>query len=213
MDVAFHMIGRTVLLYIVILIIFRVMGKREIGELSILDLVVFIMIAEIAVVGIEDTKDPLFHTILPMTVLLIIQVSLAYIALKSERIRHFIDGKPTIIIHQGKIDEKAMAKQRYNFDDLLIQLREKQVRYVEDVEFAILEPSGKLSVYEKEKKKRGMPNPLILDGEIQREGLSNIQKDEKWLQKELTERGFMNIRKISYCSFHDGTFHIDIYEK
>lgn len=120
METALIMIGRTVFLYFLILLIFRLIGKREIGELSILDLVVFVMIAELAVVGIEDTKDPLLHTILPIGVLLIIQISLAYLSLKSDVIRHLIDGKPTIIINQDKIDERAMRSQRYNFDDLLM---------------------------------------------------------------------------------------------
>ncbi len=185
------------------------MGKREIGELSILDLVVFIMIAEIAVVGIEDAKDPLYHTILPMVVLLIIQVSLAYISLKNERVRHLIDGKPTIIIHNGKIDAKAMAKQRYNFDDLLMQLREKEIRRVQDVEFAVLEPSGKLSVYQKDDKQHGIPFPLILDGKIQRENLRLTNKDEGWLQEELQKRGYKEIEEIFYCSFENGKFEIE----
>ncbi len=214
MDVAINMIGRTVVLYFIILIIFRLMGKREIGELSILDLVVFIMLAEIAVIGIENTKDPLFHTVLPMLVLLIIQLSLAYISLKSERIRHLIDGKPTIIIHRGKIDEKAMAKQRYNYDDLLMQLREKDIQHLSDVEFAILEPSGKLSVFQKEGKSNSdFTWPIILDGEIQQDGLHKIDKDEHWLKKELRDRGYMDVSDISFCSFEKGTFHIDLYNE
>ncbi len=145
---------RTLLLYGVILFIFRVMGKREIGELSILDLVVFIMIGEMAVIAIEQPKDSIFHTIVPMIVLTIAQIAFAYFSLKSEMFRRLVDGSPTIIINNGKIDEKAMRKQRYNFDDLLIQLREKNIKNIADVEFAILEPSGKLSVFEKEKVKK-----------------------------------------------------------
>lgn len=214
MDVAIHMIGRTIVLYFIILIIFRLMGKREIGELSILDLVVFIMLAEIAVIGIEDTKDPLFHTVLPMVVLLIIQLSLAYVSLKSERIRHLIDGKPTIIIHKGKIDEKAMAKQRYNFDDLLMQLREKDIQHIHDIEIAILEPSGRLSVFQKEEKSdNDFTWPIILDGEIQQEGLHKMDKDEHWLRKELRDRGYKNVSDISFCSYENGTFHIDLYNE
>lgn len=142
---------RTVILYFVILIIFRLMGKREIGELSILDLVVFIMMAEIAVLAIENVDDHLFHTILPMLVLMMIQVTFAYLSLKNRRIRQALDGKPTIIIKYGKIDEDAMKSQRYNFDDLMVQLRENNVERVADVSFAILEPSGKLTVVKNKK--------------------------------------------------------------
>jgi len=214
METSLTIIGRTIFLYFIILLIFRLMGKREIGELSILDLVVFVMIAELAVVGIEDTKDPLYHTLLPIIVLLIIQISLAYFSLKSNMLRHLIDGKPTIIINKGKIDENAMKKQRYNFDDLLMQLREKDIKSLHEVEYAILESSGKLSVLKKgQKEKAELMMPLILDGEIQEDGLKEIGKDEYWLRKELNKRGYHHIQHISFCSFGKGTFHIDIMDQ
>ncbi len=207
---------RTILLYVLILIIFRVMGKREIGELSILDLVVFIMIAEMAVVAIEDTKDPLLHTIIPMLLLMVIQITLAMASLKSKRFRDFVDGKPTIIINRGKIDEKAMRKQRYNFDDLMSQLREKDIRSIADVEFAILESSGKLSVIEKEKNQNMLEKggditiPLIIDGTVNEENLKRIEKTNLWLRQELKKRGYNEIKKISFCSYENGQFFIDL---
>ena len=142
---------RTLLLYLLILAMFRLMGKREIGELSLLDLVVFMMIAEMAAVSIENTDEPIMRTIVPMALLMVVQIVFAFLSLKSKRFRDLIDGKPTIIINNGKIDEQAMRKQRYNIDDLLVQLSEKDIRNIADVEFAILETSGKLSVFEKEK--------------------------------------------------------------
>lgn len=207
----FIIIFRTILLYLLILIIFRLMGKREIGELSILDLVVFIMIAEIAAVAIENTRDPLIHTVLPMVLLMIIQIVLAIISLKSKRFRDFVDGKPTIIINRGKIDEKAMRKQRYNFDDLMIQLREKDVRSIMDVEFAILESSGKLSVIERDKNKKDgdITIPLVIDGCINEENLNRINQTNLWLRQELKKQGYHDIKKISFCSFENGKFFID----
>jgi uncharacterized membrane protein YcaP (DUF421 family) len=206
------MIARTLFLYFLILLIFRIMGKREIGELSILDLVVFIMIGEMAVIAIEKTEDPLLHTVVPMLVLMIIQILFALLSLKSETFRELVDGKPTIIINKGKIDEEAMRKQRYNFDDLLVQLREKNVKNVADVEFAILEPSGKLSVFEKEKGKKKQPSlalPLIKDGVIQEEHLALIDQTNLWLRQQLRKRGYKDIKKISYCTYEDGIFYID----
>ena len=205
-------IFRTLLLYGVILFIFRMMGKREIGELSILDLVVFIMIGEMAVIAIEQPKDPIFHTIVPMIVLTTAQIAFAYFSLKSEMFRRLVDGSPTVIINNGKIDEKAMRKQRYNFDDLLIQLREKNIKNVADVEFAILEPSGKLSVFEKERGKKETPSlalPLIKDGVIQEEHLALINRTAAWLIEQLKKRGYEQIDHISYCTYEDGTFYID----
>jgi len=203
-------ISRTILFYILILVIFRFMGKREIGELSILDLVVFIMIAEMAVVAIEDLKLPVMHTVLPMVILMMIQLTLAIISLKSKRFRDLIDGRPTVIIKNGKIDEGAMRKQRYNFDDLLLQLREKNIRSIADVEFAILEPSGKLSVLEKDPKKDGdMTIPLIVDGAVQEENLKRIDKTNFWLRQELKKKGYPDVKRISFCSFEGGQFFVD----
>ncbi|MED0687752.1 DUF421 domain-containing protein [Anoxybacillus ayderensis] len=203
---------RTLLLYVAILFIFRMMGKREIGELSILDLVVFIMIGEMAVIAIEQPKDPIFHTLVPMIVLTIAQIAFAFFSLKSEAFRRLVDGSPTVIINNGKIDEKAMRKQRYNFDDLLIQLREKNIKNIADVEFAILEPSGKLSVFEKDKRKKKTPSlalPLIKDGVIQEEHLTLIDQTPTWLIKQLKKRGYERIEHISCCTYENGTFYID----
>lgn len=204
---------RTILIYVLIVLIFRLMGKREIGELSILDLVVFIMIAEIAVVAIEDYRDPILPTLFPMFILLSIQVLLAFLSLKSKKMRDFIEGEPTFIIKNGEIDEAAMKSQRYNFDDLLIQLREKNIRNIADVEFAILETSGKLSVFEKEKEKSSITIPLIMDGIIQESNLSTIGKTNLWLRQQLKEKGYTDIKNISFCSYQDGEFYIDLIDQ
>ena len=204
---------RTLFLYFLIVFIFRVMGKREIGELSILDLVVFIMIAEMAVTAIEDPKDPLIHTVIPMLILMMIQISLAYISLKNQNIRHLLDGKPTIIINRGKVDEHAMRTQRYNFDDLMTQLRDKNINNVADVEFAILETTGKLSVIEKQDENKKQPElqlPLIVDGIIQENNLSIINKNNLWLRQQLRKLGYKETKQISLCTFGKGVFFIDL---
>ncbi|MGF6948283.1 uncharacterized membrane protein YcaP (DUF421 family) [Neobacillus sp. B4I6] len=210
---------RTLLFYAVILVIFRVMGKREIGELSILDLVVFIMIGEMAVVAIERIHTPLFHTVVPMVLLMLIQITLAIFSLKSKKFRNLIDGQPSIIINRGKIDENAMRKQRYNFDDLMTQLREKNIRSIADVEFAILESSGSLSVIEKLKNNNNESElgditiPLILDGNIEEESLKRINKTNLWLRQELKKQGYRDVKKISFCSYENGKFFIDLQDE
>lgn len=206
---------RTLIFYLLILGIFRMMGKREIGELSILDLVVFMMIGELAVVAIERPNVKLLHAILPMALLMAIQISMAIISLKSKKFRDFVDGKPSIIINRGKIDENVMRKQRYNFDDLMTQLREKDIRSIGDVEFAILESSGSLSVIEKQKndqdaqKSEDITIPLIIDGCIVEENLQTINKTNLWLRQELKKRGYRDIKQISFCSYENGKFFID----
>lgn len=209
-------IFRTIFFYILILVIFRLMGKREIGELSILDLVVFIMIGELAIVAIDNPNKSLIHTSIPMVLLMLIQIVLATLSLKSKKFRDLVDGKPTIIINRGKIDEEAMRKQRYNFDDLLTQLREKDIRSIADVEFAILESSGSLSVIERMNNSDGKPKdgditiPLIIDGNIEEENLTRINKTNLWLRQELKKMGYRDVRKISFCSFENGKFFVDI---
>ncbi|WP_242253467.1 MULTISPECIES: DUF421 domain-containing protein [Bacillus cereus group] len=211
-------IGRTMLLYIIILIIFRLMGKREIGELSVLDLVVFIMLGEMAVVAIENTDKSLWHQLVPMTFLMCIQIILSVISLKYQRFRHLIEGEPAILVNAGKIDEKKMRKQRYNIDDLMMQLREQGVGDVRDVEYAILEPSGKLSVFQKQKSKKSkndMPIftlPLIIDGEIQSNHLQMIEHTDEWLIEKLKKLGYNDIKQILYCSFQNGQFFVDVKE-
>jgi uncharacterized membrane protein YcaP (DUF421 family) len=210
MEEYFLIIFRTLFLYALVLLIFRIMGKREIGELSILDLVVFIMIGELAVVAIDNQYEPVLHSVLPMLLLMMIQISFAMLSLKSKKFRDMIEGKPTLIINRGKIDEKEMRRQRYNFDDLLMQLREKDIRNIADVEFAILEPSGKLSVFEKENKDTGdITIPLIMDGQIVDVNLSRINKTNLWLRQELKKNGYSDIKNISFCSYQNGSFFID----
>ncbi|PFS54208.1 hypothetical protein COK41_27150 [Bacillus cereus] len=214
-------IGRTMLLYIIILIIFRLMGKREIGELSVLDLVVFIMLGEMAVVAIENTDKSLWHQLVPMTFLMCIQIILSVISLKYQRFRHLIEGEPAILVNAGKIDEKKMRKQRYNIDDLMMQLREQGVGDVRDVEYAILEPSGKLSVFQKQKSKKSKKSkndtpvftlPLIIDGEIQSNHLQMIEHTDEWLIEKLKNLGYNDIKQILYCSFQNGQFFVDVKE-
>ncbi|MFP7271536.1 DUF421 domain-containing protein [Bacillus safensis] len=203
---------RTIILYFLIWFIFRLMGKREIGELSILDLVIFMMIAEIAVLAIEEVEDNMLHTVWPILLLTFIQITLAYLSLKFQGVRRFLDGKPALLIINGKIDEGAMRKQRYNFDDLLIQLRENNIDSIQDVSYAILEPSGKLAVVEKENKRKhaALELPLVADGVVQHDHLKQINQNEQWLKDELAKRGYHDIEQISYCSFNQKTFYIDL---
>ncbi|SDH57175.1 Uncharacterized membrane protein YcaP, DUF421 family [Alteribacillus persepolensis] len=206
---------RTLLVYLFLLVILRVMGKREIKELSVLDFVVSIMIAELAVTSIENVSIPVLESFAPITALAVIQILLAYLSLKSPKLRHIIDGKPTVLISNGKIDEKEMKKQRYNFDDLLMQIREKDVKDISDVEFAILEPSGDLSVFEKESNEEDQeysyPVPLIIDGVVQNEQLQRVGKDELWLRRELRKAGIESTKAVSYCVMQEnGILYIDM---
>lgn len=219
---------RTVFVYLFILILMRIMGKREIGKLSIFDLVVSIMIAELAVFSLESTEAPMINSLLPIVILFLTQITLSYVSLKSQRIRDLVDGKPSVLIEHGQIKEKEMRRQRYNLDDLLMQLRENKIHTVSQVEFAILETSGKLTVFPKEKltevTKEDLAIPteeiefpwiLIKDGEVQDEGLRGLKQNRFWLKTELKKRiGTSNFNKISFCSVdHKNEWFIDFKDK
>jgi uncharacterized membrane protein YcaP (DUF421 family) len=211
---------RTVFIYFFLLVIMRMMGKREIGKLSVFDLIVSFMIADLSAMAI-DSEKPMYIGIISILTLAIFQVLISYLSLKSKKIREWADGKPVVIVEKGKILDDQMAKARYNMDDLMVQLREKNIADVSDVEFAILETTGKLSVFPKEKKtcEEGvhnslrpfqMPVPLIIDGKVQDEGLRQIGKTRFWLKNEIQKQGYRDFKEIFYASVNsNGKLFID----
>lgn len=174
---------RTALFYLIITVIYRFMGKREIGQLGMVDLTVSILIAELAAMAIDNRNESIFLAIFPIILLVAIQIGTSFISLKCSKVRNLFDGNPSVIINRGRINFREMVKQRYNIDDLLTQLRDKRVRSIEEVDYAILETSGKLSVFEKDSKLFGeYPMPLIMDGEISYDTLKQINKTKEWLE-------------------------------
>ena len=139
-----NVVFRCLLFYLIIAIAYRFMGKREVGELSVMDFIVSIFIAELAAISIENYKDNIFLSILPIVTLVIVQFLIAKISLENEDIRNTIEGEVSVIINRGKVNFEEMLKQRYNLDDLLTQLRAKSIKSIEEVDYAILETSGKL---------------------------------------------------------------------
>jgi uncharacterized membrane protein YcaP (DUF421 family) len=202
---------RTIFLYILILIIFRLMGKREVGELSLMDLVIFVLIAEVASFALDDPKRDLFGSIMPMILLLFIQLLTSFWSLKSKKVRDLIDGSPSIIIRNGEIIESEMRKIRYNLDDLFQQLREQQVGSVQDVAYAFLESSGNLSVFKNDGDHPVLP--LIVDGDVQESHLELIQQDKQWLLDELKKIHIHDPRTVFYCSYEREKLYVQIRER
>jgi len=201
---------RTVFLYVLILIILRIMGKREVGELGVIDVVVFVFMAEVAAFALDSPDKDLIQSVVPMLILLVIQIVSSYFSMKSKKFRDIVDGDPTIIIRHGKIMEHEMRKQRYNLDDLFQQLREQQIGSVHEVSFAYLEPSGNLSVF----KHDGIQPVLALisDGVIQVKHLELIEKTEEWLKNELLNQGIKDVEQIFYCSFESNELKFQLKE-
>ena len=184
-------IFRSILFYIIITLAYRFMGKREVGELSVMDFIVSLFIAELAAISIENYKDDMLLSILPIVTLVLIQLCVAYISLKVTGVRKTVDGEVSVIINRGKINFEEMLKQRYNLDDLLTQLRAQSIKSIEEVDYAILETSGKLSVFKREDDPdRTYPLPVILDGKVQEDVLIQIRKDISWLNRKLDEENF-----------------------
>ncbi|HIS38610.1 MAG TPA: DUF421 domain-containing protein [Candidatus Onthousia faecavium] len=179
------------------------MGKREVGELGIIDLIVSVLIAELAAISIENYKENVFLTLLPLLLLVVLQILLAKVSLKSPKLRTILDGNPSVIIDNGKVNFKEMIKQRYNLEDLLTQLRAREVKSIEEVEYAILETSGKLSVFKKNASTKGpYPLPVILDGKIQKDTLKDLNKDEAWLYSLLKVKK-VKLDDIFYAFYKD----------
>ena len=198
---------RTAFFYFLIFIVYRMMGKREVGQLGIIDLIVSILIAELACISIENYDNNLMQSIIPIVTLLFLQVTLATLSLKLPKLRIFLDGNPSVIIKDGKVNYKEMIKQKYNLDDLMVQLREKGSRSIDEVEYAILESNGTLSIFKRNKKKTPLPLPIILDSHIQNETLKELNKDKKWLYNILKKKE-IKLEEVFYAFYKDNNVFI-----
>ncbi len=193
-------LSRTIFFYFFVMLVFRIMGKREVGQLGVIDLIVSILIAELVAISIENTQDTIFLTIVPIAALVFLELFLARVALKSKRIRTFFGGKPSVIIEKGKVNYKEMVRQRYTIDDLLFELRQKGIKSIESVEYALLETNGKLSIFERKIFDKNYPMPLIVDGEIQTSTLKKIKKTTLWLEH-ILRKNMLTKEDVFYCFY------------
>lgn len=194
---------RTIVLYVLVLLVMRFMGKREIGQLQPFELVISIMIADLASIPMSDIGVPISNGIVPILSLLVMHLVISVSNLKSIRFRQVICGKPTILIYRGRIDEKQLKKERYTINELQERLRGKDVFNIGDVEYAILETSGEINIILKPEKRNptlddlnvqakyeGIAYDLVIDGIVQYENLTKINKDYKWLKSQVNKFGF-----------------------
>ena len=142
---------RSIIIYVIVLVVMRLMGKREIGQMQPFELAISIMIADLATIPMADIGIPISNGIIPILGLLVMHLIISVINLKSSKIRELICGKPTILIYRGKIDEEKMKKERLTLNELEEKLRSNNVMNLGDVEYAVLETSGDISVISKTK--------------------------------------------------------------
>ena len=189
---------RAIVLYLIVLIVMRLMGKRQIGELQPFELAISIMIAALASVPMSELGIPLTNGIIPILGLLVMDLLISWLNMKSINFRKIVCGKPSILIYRGKIDEKVLRKERFTINELQERLRGDDIFDIGDVEYAILETNGEISVITKPEKNNvtledmkiqaeytGIPYDLVVDGKIMHKNLKVIGKDEKWLDNEL----------------------------
>ena len=189
---------RSILIYIFVLIVMRLMGKREIGQLQPFELAIAIMIADLASIPMTDSGIPITNGIISILGLLLMHLVISFLNVKSIKAREIICGKPTILIYRGKIDEKALKKERFTINELEERLRGNNVYNLGDVEYAILETSGQVTVIQKPEKRNtrpedfniipdyeGIPYDLVVDGKIMEKNLQAIGKNYQWLKKQV----------------------------
>lgn len=204
---------RTLILFFLVVLALRIMGKRQIGQLQPYELVVIIMIADLAAIPMESVGIPLLSGAIPILTLLVAEVVISYLSLKSERFRGIVSGTPSILVENGKILEKELKKLRYNVNDLLEQLRTKNYPNIADIEFAILETKGDITVIPKSQKRpvvpadlhietkyEGIPITLIIDGYVFKKNLEKLKLNETWLQGELQKFGITDFKKVLLAS-------------
>lgn len=187
---------RTLLGFVILVISMKIMGKREIGELSIFDFIIILSIADVMIIGIENYKDSIILFFLPLVILVILQKLISIIDLKFPSIRNLIDGKEQIIIYKGKLIVENMKKEKYNMNDLYTQLRSKDIRTIEEVEYAILETNGNLSVFTYEENNNSFPLPIIISGKINEKYLKYTKFDKEWVYKELKRQNINTTKNI-----------------
>lgn len=178
-------IVRTLILYMLVVASVRIMGKRQIGEMQPSELVVAIMISDLASVPMQTIDIPLLAGVVPVLTLLIGEVTMSFISLKSKRMRRYITGEPSIVVYDGHINEKELERLRFNLNDLMEQLRIWGCPDISKVKVAVLETNGQLSVVEKQEEDAGLPYMLIADGEINKSELQRSGRTEKWLKSQL----------------------------
>lgn len=210
---------RTIIIYLLVLFVMRFMGKREIGQMQPFELVISIMIADLASTPMAEIGIPILYGIIPIFGLLFMHILISVLNIKSIRVREIICGKPRILINEGNIDEKALTKENFTINELQERLRVNNVNNISDVEYAILETSGQISVILKSEKrgvttedlklqvaKTKISYDLVLDGKIMYDNLKKIGKDEKWLVKEIQKFKIRPQQALIFVQNGDGSF-------
>ncbi len=179
---------RTILIYIFLYFSIKLMGKRQIGELEVSELISALIMSEIASLPIADSDIPILNAIIPILFIVALEIIVSRLKNKSEKLKQVVDGFPTFIIYKGKLVQKALYENRISVNELLTEIRLQGIGSIEDVYYAVLEQNGEISVLEKGNK-QNLAHTVIIDGEVNKKGFKDIGFSEKKLKKALDERG------------------------
>ena len=174
---------RSIIIYILLALILRLMGKRQVGELEITELVAALLLSELAAMVIDDTEKPLLYSIIPILCILFIEVMISFAVLKISLFKKIFGAKPSILINRGKIDVKELARMRISLEELLGELRLQGVGCIDTVEYAIMEQNGQISVFVRDQNPRGIDHALIIDGKIQKDAFQEADCSPSFIEK------------------------------
>lgn len=185
--------------YILLVLMIRFLGKKEMSKLSVSDLIVFLIISELMTISIGNENVNFLQATLAVLVIVFMDKLFTLISLKSPFFKKMVEGHPTFIVFQGKLNQKKMASLKYSVDDLCHHLREQGIGSLSEVDFAVLETDGQLSVIETKNSEVKAPAAIISDGQINYEILQLMNRDENWLIKKLKEAGIHDYHEVFYC--------------
>ena len=179
---------RTFILYIFLSVCMKLMGKRQIGELEINELVTTFVISEVAALPIADPDIPLLNAVIPILLIVCLEIIISSVKNKSEKLKKYIEGKPIFLIFAGVLSQKALAYNRISVNELMCEIRLQGISDINNVEYAVLEQNGKISIFERDKS-QNFTHAVIIDTEINDDSLKLLGYDEKWLYSELKQHG------------------------
>ena len=185
--------------YFYLIIILRILGKKEMSRLTLFDFILYLLISELMTLSLSNKEISFFYGAFCALVLVFIDKLISYIELRFKSLRRLLDGKPSYIIFNGDIDFSLMKKLNYSIDDLYHQLRQNNISSISEVDFALLETNGNLSTITKKDNEVILPESVIIKGHIRKDLLKKINKDEKWLLDRLKKEGIDDLNKVMLC--------------
>ena len=193
------LLGENIITYLYLIVMLRVLGKKEMSRITLFDVIVFLLISELMTLSIGDDNISFFYSAFSVLVIVLVDKGFSYLTMKYKRLKRYVEGTPSYIIFHGEIDLKTMQKINYSFEDLYHQVRQKNISTLSEIEFAILETDGQLSVIKKSDNKVLIPEAVIIDGVVNEGLLLKVGKDKEWLINQLKKQNVLNYEEVMVC--------------